>query len=371
MRRISLTVNGRPVEGAVEPRTSLADFLRDGLDLTGTRLGCEHGVCGTCTVLMDGAPVRSCILLAVACDGKSIRTVEGFDDDPTMSRLREAFSREHALQCGFCTAGMLISARDIVDRLDSPDEARIRKELNGNLCRCTGYLGIVRAIQSVIEEPPPPQQGEVAGKGEAEAGPPPKSIPGKAEAPVLEGKRGWTRIEQRFRVERPRAEVWSMLGDPSAAAACLPGAEVTGIDGEKIEGRINLRLGPITASFAGSGVLTRDDAAWSGTLRGGGRDSLSATRVDAEIEYRLEAAAGGGGTEVSVTLEFRLTGPLAQFGRSGLVNDFANRLTAEFAANLSARMTGEAAAKPGPPRLNLGSLLWSAIVARLRRFLGG
>ena len=151
-RAIALTVNGRRVETAVEPRTHLADFLRESQGLTGTNLGCEHGVCGACTVEIDGVPARSCIAFAAACDGATVRTIEGFDDDPVMAQLRDAFTAEHALQCGYCTPGMLVTARDIVTRLPQADEARIRKELAGNLCRCTGYMGIVRAIQRVLVE---------------------------------------------------------------------------------------------------------------------------------------------------------------------------------------------------------------------------
>ena len=149
-KNIVLTVNGLLVEAAVEPRTHLADFLRESQGLTGTNLGCEHGVCGACTLEIDGVPARSCITYAVACDGATVRSIEGFDDDPVMAQLRDAFTAEHALQCGYCTPGMLITARDIVTRLPDADEARIRKELSGNLCRCTGYMGIVRAIQSVL-----------------------------------------------------------------------------------------------------------------------------------------------------------------------------------------------------------------------------
>jgi len=152
MKTITLTVNGRPATATVEPRTSLADFVRDHLQLTGTNIGCEHGVCGACTVELDGAPARSCITFAVACDGARVRTVEAFDDDPLSARLREAFGAEHALQCGYCTPGMLMTARDIVTRLPDADEARVREELAGNLCRCTGYVGIVRAIRRVLAE---------------------------------------------------------------------------------------------------------------------------------------------------------------------------------------------------------------------------
>ncbi len=156
MKTINLQVNGLPVSAAVEPRTHLADFLREHEGLTGTHLGCEHGVCGACTVEIDGAPARSCIQFAVRCEGASVRTIEGFDDDTVMQQLRAAFSAEHALQCGYCTPGMLITARDIVQRLphlvNDADEARIRTELAGNLCRCTGYQGIVRALQRVLRE---------------------------------------------------------------------------------------------------------------------------------------------------------------------------------------------------------------------------
>jgi len=147
---VALTVNGKPVEAAVEPRTHLADFLRERLRLTGTNLGCEHGVCGACTLMIDGAPARSCITFAAACAGAEVRTIEGFDDDALMERLRQAFTAEHALQCGYCTPGMLVTAYDIVMRLPDADEARVREELAGNLCRCTGYVGIVRAILQVL-----------------------------------------------------------------------------------------------------------------------------------------------------------------------------------------------------------------------------
>src|SRR5436309_185103 len=151
MKRIAITVNGKPVTAEVEPRTHLADFLRESQGLTGTNLGCEHGVCGACTIEIDGAPARSCIAYAVACDGAEVRTIEGFAEDAVMEELRQAFTAEHALQCGYCTPGMLMTARDIVLRLPQADEARIRLELSGNLCRCTGYVGIVRAIRRVLD----------------------------------------------------------------------------------------------------------------------------------------------------------------------------------------------------------------------------
>jgi carbon-monoxide dehydrogenase small subunit len=148
MTTIALVVNGRPVRADVEPRTHLADFLREQRNLTGTNLGCEQGVCGACTLQIGGAPVRSCIVFAVACDGADVRTIEGFDDDPLMAELRAAFSAEHALQCGYCTPGFVLAAISLLEENPNPSEEEIRTGLEGNLCRCTGYHNIVRAVQA-------------------------------------------------------------------------------------------------------------------------------------------------------------------------------------------------------------------------------
>jgi carbon-monoxide dehydrogenase small subunit len=148
---VSLIVNGRPWSGMLEPRISLADFLREVLNLTGTHLGCEHGVCGACNVLIDGQPQRACLSLAVGMNGREVTTVEGLNG-PLIDALRTAFCERHALQCGFCTPGMLITATDVIQRHVCADEQRIRQELAGNLCRCTGYQGLVAAIQAVADE---------------------------------------------------------------------------------------------------------------------------------------------------------------------------------------------------------------------------
>jgi carbon-monoxide dehydrogenase small subunit len=146
MSELSLRVNGKLVRDDVPARLSLADFLRERRNLTGTHLGCEHGVCGACTILLDGEPVRSCLAFALACEGREIVTIEGFGEEPLMRVLRQAFHEHHALQCGFCTPSMLITARDIIRRKRAGSEQQIRKELAGNLCRCTGYTNIVNAI---------------------------------------------------------------------------------------------------------------------------------------------------------------------------------------------------------------------------------
>jgi aerobic carbon-monoxide dehydrogenase small subunit len=145
-RTVQLTVNGAAHAVAVEPRRTLADVLREDLGLTGTHIGCEHGVCGACTVLWDGQPVRSCLLFAIQLDGAAFTTVEGLADGERLHPIQEAFWATHGLQCGFCTPGILLTAKALLDENPSPDEGEIREAIGGNLCRCTGYHFIVQAI---------------------------------------------------------------------------------------------------------------------------------------------------------------------------------------------------------------------------------
>lgn len=152
MMSITLMLNGEETQQTIEPRAILADVLRDGCGLTGTHLGCEHGACGACTVALDGMAVRACVVLAVMCDGRTVETIEGTRGDPVMDVIRRHFHTHHALQCGFCTPGMLMMARDIIARHPCPDEALIRAQLSGQVCRCTGYMGIVAAIRSAAAE---------------------------------------------------------------------------------------------------------------------------------------------------------------------------------------------------------------------------
>ena len=142
---VNFTLNGHAMSASIEPRCNLADLLREQFRLTATHLGCEHGVCGACTVLIDGELARSCIALAVSLECADVRTLEGMAEDPRMNIIKEAFHEEHGLQCGFCTPGMLISIWDILGRTPCCTEAELRHALSGNLCRCTGYQGIVRA----------------------------------------------------------------------------------------------------------------------------------------------------------------------------------------------------------------------------------
>jgi carbon-monoxide dehydrogenase small subunit len=150
--KITVTLNGTKAVHDVEPRESLADFIRERCGLTATHLGCEHGACGACTVVLDGQVARSCLILAVMCDGRSVETLEGLRNDPTMELLRKHFHTSHGLQCGFCTPGMLIMARDILSRRRQPDADTVRHDLSGQICRCTGYTGIVKAIVGAGKE---------------------------------------------------------------------------------------------------------------------------------------------------------------------------------------------------------------------------
>jgi aerobic carbon-monoxide dehydrogenase small subunit len=152
MTAIRFRINGSEVADDVPPRLSLADFLRERRNLTGTHLGCEHGVCGACTVLVDGEPARSCLTLAVACDERAVETIEGFAGDPVMAALRRTFHQRHALQCGYCTPAMLITARDLILRRRASSEREIRDGIAGNICRCTGYTNIVTAIAEAATE---------------------------------------------------------------------------------------------------------------------------------------------------------------------------------------------------------------------------
>jgi aerobic-type carbon monoxide dehydrogenase small subunit (CoxS/CutS family) len=150
--RIGVTINGEPYEHEVEPRTLLSDFIRHGAGLTGTKVGCEHGVCGACTVQLDGEPVRSCLMLAVQAHGRSLRTIEGMAPEGELHPLQRAFNERHALQCGFCTAGFLMSLEPFLRDHQRPDEGEIREALAGNLCRCTGYRAIIEAVEQAAEE---------------------------------------------------------------------------------------------------------------------------------------------------------------------------------------------------------------------------
>jgi carbon-monoxide dehydrogenase small subunit len=365
MTPVTLTVNGAPVDAAVEPRTHLADFLREHLLLTGTHLGCEQGVCGACMVLIDGEPVRACIVYAATCVGREVHTIEGLADDPIMTALRAAFTAEHALQCGYCTPGMLVTARDIVRRLPDADEDRIRLELAGNLCRCTGYNGIVRAIRRVLMERPVPAvaapplpRGEFA---EARASAPAAASLAATAVPRDEG------LTQTLRIALPRETVWRAACDPALIASCVPGARLTSVDGGHLIGELVAALGPIEARFAGEATVTYDAAAHGGHLHAQGRDPASSTRLSASADFRIEEA-GPQASTITLDIAYALRGPLAQFGRGPVVRVFAAEIAATVGRNLEARLRGEVM-PAAAPRLRAGGLMLRALWRWLRGLL--
>jgi carbon-monoxide dehydrogenase small subunit len=365
---VTLSVNGRSISASIEPRLQLGDLLREHLRLTGTHLACEHGVCGACTVVMNGEPIRSCITLAATCDGADVRTIEGFDEDPTMAHLREAFSREHGLQCGFCTPGMLIAARDIVLRLPTADERRIRDELAGNLCRCTGYRGIVRAVHSVLEAssaghsaaPPaslvePPAMARFTPQDAA-----PPATPTASRNESLNAK-GWTTFADEFVIKAPPDTTWVMLSNFTTIAACLPGAQLMHADAKAARGSLAVKLGPIGATFMGSVSIERDEAARIGRAKGAGSDSASRSRTRGELTYRV-TPDGDAGSRVFIDVKYNLEGLLAQFSRSGIAREFGRRLVGELAENLNRHLVhGDSRSFAGAPTaLPAGRLLWAA-----------
>ena len=403
MKTINVTVNGKAVAASVEPRTHLADFLRDALNLTGTHLGCEHGVCGACTLFIDGVPARSCITFAIACDGASITTIEGFDDDEIMRALREAFSREHGLQCGYCTPGMLASARDTVMRMPDASEHDIRVAMSGNLCRCTGYVGIVRAIQSVIAERKAkgltsPGNATTAlgpaGSGHAKpmaasGAPTAQTVsaaarneltgtvqrPAAASGTAVASNMGkpQTTLRRSFSVGHPRARVWDFFGRLGEVTTCLPGTSLIGTPtDDHVEPKIRIKVGPIVAEFEGAADVVRDPSKYAGIIRGSARDTRSSSVTRGEIRYVLLDDKDGIATRVDIEVGYTLTGALAQFSRSSIVQDVAKRMTASFAENLQARLnqgdSGVRTERAAVSELNAGSLVFSVLWDRIKAF---
>jgi carbon-monoxide dehydrogenase small subunit len=371
LQDITLILNGETVTKPAEPRTHLADFLREEHLLTGTHLGCEQGVCGACTLYVDGRPVRSCITFATACDGAEVRSIEGFEADPLMARLRAAFTAHHALQCGYCTPGMLATAYDIVRRLPEADETRIRQELSGNICRCTGYAGIVEAIRDVLASDPPqaalqplPRHRRAATSGAALMAVP-SDEPAAGYMPLDEAALAdGVELTREIALDARAGKIWAVLSDIPAVVACIPGAALDGpVEDGIVRGRCVVALGPMRASFAGSARVTLDAAARSGRVAGSGRDRLSRSSLDGALNFSLREA-GEHSARLSLALRYRLKGPLAQFGRPALVAEIADRILAEVAANIAARASGQAAAAQPKPLNGLALL-----VAALKRLL--
>ncbi|WP_347312846.1 2Fe-2S iron-sulfur cluster-binding protein [Defluviimonas sp. SAOS-178_SWC] len=398
-KTISLTVNGEPVELAVEARTSLADVLRGDLRLTGTHLGCEQGACGACTVLIDGVPARSCINSVAAFNGADIRTIEGMDDDPVMEELRQAFRQHHGLQCGFCTPGMLIMARDLVLRMPQATKGEIRLVMSGNLCRCTGYQGIVNAIHSVMQmhgggsadAPQAPGTGPVgashlSGKGDrtalaaAKREVPEALTEADDNASVEERSARRTEVELQlvpsvhhsFTLDFPRDQVAERFRDVPFMIACIPGARLKKAhDSGVFEVTLKASMGPISAEFAGLAEPEWNEDTTEGTIYGRGRDKRSATSARGEMAYELTATAAGA-TLVDVHIGYALSGALGQFARGAIVKQFVAVIVDQFAANFGRNMRddGTGNTPPNSSELRMGRNIFKILKIMLTRHLG-
>jgi carbon-monoxide dehydrogenase small subunit len=377
----------------------LADFIREELDLTGTHLGCEHGICGACTVSIDGQAARSCVTLARACAGAQVVTIEGFDNDLVMGQLRQAFTEEHALQCGFCTPGMLIAARDLVLRHPEADEEIVRLEMSGNLCRCTGYVGIVNAILRVLKERRE-QQGSSPAYQAAPLGPvgsygPPVrdrnegssstgavAVPLSSKLPSAQGvgrsgrkpSGSLTNLAQVFTVDFPIEQVWAFFSQLEIVGRCLPGLSLEQSPGSPLlKILLRVRAGPIIAEFDGSAEVVQNEETRSGRILGDALDQRSGTNAHGDIRYQLTSVNEGRSTQVDIDLGYVLAGPLAQFSRGAIAKDIARKLTEAFAENLRSDLLNGTSASAhssyAARELNAAGLVWSVIKSRTKDFL--
>ena len=383
---VSMTVNGTDVTLAVPARMHLADLLREHLGLTGTHLGCEHGVCGMCTVLVDGDAARACLLFAVQCEGAEVTTVEGLGTVDDQHPLQQAFSAHHGLQCGFCTPGMLMSSYDLLTNgpagtAVAPEE--LPEQMSGVLCRCTGYRGILSAVADVAAEHPDglpaphncasrtlvgrggarPADAGVA-PGVSDAGP---AVPDEVRIPT--GAPSAT-VSVRSTLTSDAGSVWDVIDDFDLLARCLPGAElVETLDESRYRGRATVALGPVRLRFEGlAQVVEREPAQHRLTVLAQGADAGgSATR--AVITLRVEPGEDGG-CVLAADADLHLSGRIAQFGRA-LAGDVSRRLFEQFGRSVDeAARTGRApdasSAGPGPLRMATGAALDALRSAALR-----
>jgi xanthine dehydrogenase YagT iron-sulfur-binding subunit len=373
---VSFTVNGTPTTLRVPARLTLADALRDRLGLTGTHIGCEHGVCGMCTVLVDGEAARSCILFACQLDGAEIVTVEGLGTQDDQHPLQRAFSRHHALQCGFCTPGFLMSAYDLLAHRPEVSDEELPTELSGVLCRCTGYRNIVAAVREVAHEHrdglPGPRNCRItalagrssgmAATGGEQAEPERAEPAGPTEINVPEGT-PTVAVEVTSELAVPVAETWRVLSDVRLMAACLPGAELTEeLGADRYRGRARVSLGPVRLSFDGMAhIVERDDERRRMRVLAAGADAGGG---GTQARLTLTATASEQGTRLHAAADVYLTGRIAQFGRA-LAGDVSRRMFEQFAR--SVEQTATTGAAPARTRgASAAALLAGAAKARLR-----
>ncbi|MBB1159874.1 xanthine dehydrogenase family Fe-S subunit [Amycolatopsis dendrobii] len=376
---VSFTVNGTETTLRLPARVTLSDALRDHLGLTGTHVGCEHGVCGMCTVLVDGEAARACLLFAIQLDGAEITTVEGLGKPGDLHPLQRSFGRNHALQCGFCTPGFLMSSYDLLAAKPEVAAEELPAELSGVICRCTGYRNIVTAVRETQEEfpegiPAPGNCGRRALAGRS-AGQAAGALPEAEEEPVATeivlpdgAPTVAVRIATGIAVEDSR--VWTVFDDIQLLARCLPGAELTGELGDNLySGRARVSVGPVKLAFNGvAKILEHDREAGRMRVLAQGQDTGGA-QTQADIELRTEAS--GDGTVLHADAKVYLTGRIAQFGRA-LAGDISRRMFEQFAGAVAeAAQSGRApegpVKAPSAVKLMFGTLLDRIRLAFRRR----
>ena len=378
---ITMSINGREVSGNAEPRTHLADFLREELLLTGTHLGCEQGVCGACTLMVDGRQVRACLTLAVSCEKAEIETVEGYNGDPLMAEIRDAFKRHHGLQCGYCTPGMLAAVYDLIRRHPKADEDIIRRQLSGNLCRCTGYAGIVEAVKDVlagntpeatvtpgprafipIAEAKPATGGEESGEVvRLETGSYLSDLPSRAK--LSEG----IELIRSLDLDVSPDAIWQILKDPQKVVRCIPGASLTNqTDHNLIHGVCKVAVGPMAATFRGSAEVSTNDETLSGNVIGKGKDRLSRSILEGCLDYSV-SANDNGGSSINLNMLYRLSGPLSQFGRPAIVEEIADQLLQKIGVSLVEAATGKTTASNSHNSVGGISILLKSLLNILKK----
>jgi len=343
--KVSIMVNGTPTQLTIPPRLTLADALRDHLGLTGTHLGCEYGVCGMCTVLVDGQAARACLLFACQLEGSEVVSVEGLGRPDALHPLQDSFGRHHGLQCGFCTPGFLLSSYDLLDHRPQVPREELPEELSGVICRCTGYRNIVDAVADVARAypegiPAPGNCGHAtfvdrAGVGlvtgrpaPAEPSPPPGN--GAIEDIKLPQGEPAVHVELTREVAAATDDVAGVLADVRVLARCLPGAELTEDLGDQwYRGRAKVSLGPIKLSFASVAHVVEQEhdhirVLAQGEDAGGGR---------AQADIRLRVHGEDSGSRLEADARVFLTGRIAQFGRS-LAGDVSRRMFEQFATTV-------------------------------------
>ncbi|WAP59813.1 xanthine dehydrogenase family Fe-S subunit [Streptomyces sp. S465] len=380
---VRMTVNGTPSVLSLPARVTLSDALRDHLGLTGTHIGCEHGVCGMCTVLVNGEAARACLLFAVQLDGADVVTVEGLGRPDDLHPLQEAFGRNHALQCGFCTPGFLMSSYDLLANKPEVTQEELPEELSGVICRCTGYRNILTAVGETHRAhpggiPAPGNcghralvgragQGGNASAGQEDGGAAAASVTDK-EIVLLSGD-PTIAVEITTGIDLPEEKIWRVLDDIHLLARCLPGAELTDdLGNDHYAGRARVSVGPIKLAFNGLAHIVEHDRS-AGRLRviAQGQDTGGA-QTQADITLRTKATETG--TAMHADAKVYLTGRIAQFGRA-LAGDVSRRMFEQFADAVAEAATSGGA--PSGPVTAPGalSLVFAPLLDRVKRFLPG